>query len=83
MLSNTWNTIKTWASAFWNKAWTKIWAQLQLVGAAVTAGASYLAGVIHDPSVQSALSAVAMPTWAALGIALLGAVTLVSLPKAD
>jgi len=83
MLTNTWNTIKTWASDFWNKAWTKIWAQLQLVGAALLAIASYLGSVINDPSVKSAVGAVSMPTWAVLGIAVFGAVTLLSVASKD
>lgn len=71
--------IKSWAQAVWDKAWTKIWAQLQLLGGALMAIISYMASVIHDPNVQSTLSAVAMPTWVAVGIAVFGAITLTSI----
>lgn len=43
----------------------------------------YLGNIVNDPSVRSAIAALDAPVWIGLGVAVLGAVTLLSMSHPD
>lgn len=78
-----WNQIKQWAKDFWVKSWTRLWGSLKLLAGSLFAVGMYLGNIVNDPSVRSAIAALDAPVWIGLGVAVLGAVTLLSMSHPD
>lgn len=72
-----WVEIKQSLKDFWVASYTKVWGEMKLIGGLCFAVGSYIANIYQDPNVHSALDRLNVPVEIGLGLAVLGAVTLV------
>lgn len=71
---------------FWHTEWTAFWGWTKVTAGAVIAifppMLHYLGGILNDPKVQAALDQLHMDPKIGLGLAALGAITLLSMSHA-
>lgn len=80
------NTILQKIKDFWHKEWTAFWGWAQttsgLVVAAAPVVAQGLSAVLNEPKVQAAIDQLHLDPRVGLGLAALGAITLMSMARA-
>lgn len=76
-----WEKIKTWAKNVWNESWARAWGYTKLLVALGGACLHYLGGIVNDGNVKAAVDALHLDPKILLGLAVLGAVTILSAPK--
>lgn len=62
----------------WVRSWSRFWGWLQIASGTIALGLTQLGALINQPDVKSAIGALALPAYIALGIAILGAITLMA-----
>lgn len=67
---------------FWHQSWTKVWGRVQVTAGVVALGwqsaLPYLSNMSNDYNVKAALTALQVPAYVGLTVAVLGVVTLVA-----
>lgn len=69
--------------AIWTQSWTKLLAEVKIIGGLFLALGAYAGGVVNDPGVHTAIGNLNLPAEIGLGLAVLGALVLVSMPHSD
>lgn len=72
------STIKPWLKAAWSKSWTTVLGWIKIWFGITLAVGSYIGHMFNDPGVQTALSKLDIPAEIGMGIAILGAIVLLS-----
>lgn len=67
----------------WRESWTALWGWSKVIAGATLAIVHYAGKAVNDPGVHDALSAISLPVYVGLGIAVLGFITLASMEHVD
>lgn len=72
-----WQSIKHRLYDLWVTSYTQIWGELKLIGGVCMASGAYIGNIYNDPNVHAAVDRLNWPVELGLGLAVLGAITLV------
>lgn len=78
-----WPNIKQWLKEIWTKSWTRAFGIAKITAGCTIAIGTYIGNIVNDPGVRDAFHQLNVPTWVGLGIAVLGAMTLLSMAHRD